>query len=121
MYTVDSTTGALTAQGTANGGSGMCPSSIAVHPSGRFVYVTDLGDLDSNFGTFGVSPYSVDAATGKLTLVGLADTGPACPASMAFDPSGKFAYVADECSNNVLMYTVNPTTGALTLLGTIGT
>jgi YVTN family beta-propeller protein len=35
------------------------------------------------------------------------------------DPSGKFAYVANENSNTVQIYVINPTTGALTSSGTV--
>ncbi|MGB8522092.1 MAG: beta-propeller fold lactonase family protein [Candidatus Acidiferrales bacterium] len=38
---------------------------------------------------------------------------------MVVDPSGKFAYVANFNSNDVSMYTINATTGALTSMGTI--
>ena len=44
----------------------------------------------------------------------------ASPSSVAADPSGKFAYVANADSGNVSMYTIDATTGALTLIGTIG-
>ena len=39
---------------------------------------------------------------------------------MAVDPSGKFAYVANYFSNSISMYAIDSTTGALTLIGTIG-
>jgi len=39
--------------------------------------------------------------------------------SVAVDPSGKFAYVANLNSNDVSMYTIDVTTGALTSIGTI--
>ena len=42
------------------------------------------------------------------------------PNWVAVNPSGKFAYVANAQSNNISMYTIDPTTGALTLIGTIG-
>jgi YVTN family beta-propeller protein len=119
IYSINSTTGALASLGSADAGSEICPWSAAVHPSGGFVYVIDAGDIDG-LGS-GVSLFTVDATTGKLALVGLAASGGACPVSIALDPSGKFAYVADECSNDILMYAINPTTGALTLMGTIGT
>jgi len=41
------------------------------------------------------------------------------PLSVVVDPSGKFAYVANFNSNDVSMYTINATTGALTSVGTI--
>jgi len=36
------------------------------------------------------------------------------PSSVAVDPSGKFAYTANWGSNNISVYTINATTGALT-------
>jgi len=35
------------------------------------------------------------------------------------DPTGKFAYVPNSGSNDVSMYTINATTGALTSIGTM--
>ena len=43
------------------------------------------------------------------------------PTSIAVDPSGKFAYVTNSGSNDVSMYSIDPATGELTLIGTIGT
>jgi len=43
------------------------------------------------------------------------------PTSIAIDPSGKFGYVTNGGSNNVSMYRIDPDTGVLTLIGTIGT
>jgi YVTN family beta-propeller protein len=37
------------------------------------------------------------------------------------NPSGKFAYVTNSASNDVSMYSIDAATGALTLIGTIGT
>ena len=63
-YTVDGTTGALTSLGTT--GAGLSPTSIAVHPSGKFVYVTN--------GSNSVWMYNIDASTGTLTQVGTIGT-----------------------------------------------
>ena len=41
------------------------------------------------------------------------------PASVAVSPTGKFAYVANNGSNDVSMYTINGTTGVLSPAGTI--
>ena len=40
------------------------------------------------------------------------------PVSVTVDPSGKFAYVANYGSDNVSVYTINASTGALTAVGT---
>jgi 6-phosphogluconolactonase len=47
--------------------TGLSPTSIAIHPSGKFAYVTNSG-LNS------VSMYSIDGATGTLTLIGTIGT-----------------------------------------------
>jgi 6-phosphogluconolactonase len=41
------------------------------------------------------------------------------PVSAALDPSGRFVYVTNSGSNDVSMYTIDATTGSLTLIGTI--
>ena len=114
MYTIDATTGALTSIGTI--GAGLFPGAVAVDPSGRFAYVAN-GDLFR--GTGSVSTYAIDATTGALTSTGTTVTAGAGASSVAVDPSGKFAYVTHEFSDNVSMYTINAATGALTSIGTI--
>jgi 6-phosphogluconolactonase (cycloisomerase 2 family) len=72
------TTGALSAIGTAVA-TGSSPSSIAIDPSGKFVYVTNFS------GGPDISIYSIDTA-GKLVSAGTASSGvsPANAASIAF-------------------------------------
>ncbi len=109
MYTVDSTTGALTSIGLIATGTG--PDSVAVDPAGKFAYVTNIDSND-------VYMYTINATTGALTSTGTIAAGTS-PFSVAVDSSGKFAYVANAGSNDVSMYTINATTGALTSIGTI--
>ena len=104
VYTIDQTTGALTA-GTAVA-AGTYPYSVTVDPSGKFAYVT-------NYGSNNVSVYTIDQTTGALTA-GTAVAAGTNPISVTVDPSGKFAYVANYGSNNVSVYTIDQTTGALT-------
>jgi YVTN family beta-propeller protein len=109
MYTINSTTGALTSIGMVAAGTG--PDSVAVDPAGKFAYVT-------NFGSNDVSMYTIDATTGALASTGTIATGTA-PLSVVVDPAGKFVYVANSGSNDVSMYTINSATGALASVGTI--
>ena len=117
MYTINVTTGTLTSTGTI--GAGSCPLSVVVHPSGKFAYAVDTGS-DGGPDIEGVSMYAINA-TGALTSLGIVENTGYCPSSIAVDPSGKFAYVTNHCDNTISMYTIDLTTGALTLLGTIGT
>ena len=117
MFTIDGTTGGLTSIGTiATGGRAI---AVAVDPTGKFAYVaTESGPPDV------VSMYTINGTTGALTSIGTiaAETdinGGLVLASVAADPASNFAYVTNSGSNNVSMYTINGTTGALTSIGTI--
>ena len=126
-YTINPTTGTLTSVGTIQApcapppSPGSCaPWSVVIHPSGKFAYVANEG----GFAPTSVSAYTINATTGALTLIGTAAAGGRAIA-VAVHPSGKFAYVADAShgfpgeNDNVSMYTVNATTGALASIGTI--
>jgi YVTN family beta-propeller protein len=135
MYTINPTTGALASVGPPVPTNDESTDSVTVDPSGKFVYVTSSGDVwDIDFGS--IVTFSINPTTGALTPTtgGIFGTGvngtPEYFNSMAFDPSGKFAYAADggacpQCggsfggSSSVSMYTVDGTTGALTSVGTI--
>jgi 6-phosphogluconolactonase (cycloisomerase 2 family)/predicted transcriptional regulator len=110
-YSVNGTTGALTAVASVPT-AGTNPFIVTIHPSGKFAYVVNLNSNDA-------SAYTIDAATGALTAVAGSPfaTGGSFgnrPQEVIFDPSGKFAYVANLSGNNVSAYTVDATTGALT-------
>jgi 6-phosphogluconolactonase (cycloisomerase 2 family) len=105
MYAIDAATGVLNSIGKI--AAGMSPCSIVIHPSGKFIYVTNCGSND-------ISMYTIDTTTGKLTLFGtLAAAG-----LSAIHPSGKFAYVGS--SGSASIYTIDTTTGALTFAGPAG-
>lgn len=115
-YSINGTTGALTSiEESSAGGSAV---SVAVDPSGKFAYVANENGPAGSAGN--VSMYTINATTGALTSTGTIAAG-INPASVAVDPGGKFAYVANSSSNDVSMYTINATTGALTSIGTIAT
>ncbi|HKC44301.1 MAG TPA: beta-propeller fold lactonase family protein [Burkholderiales bacterium] len=119
-YAIDPTTGVLTPVPNSpfsTGPSGVHPFGVTVHPSGKFLYVT-------NNGSGNVSAYTIDATTGALTAIDAipgtvaidnfaAGTG---PQSVTVDPSGKFAYVANNASNNISAYAIDASSGALTAL-----
>ena len=67
-----------------------------------------------------VSMYTINTTSGALTSIGPIAAGTR-PASVAIDPTGKFAYVTNSGSNSVSMYSIDDATGALTLIGTVGT
>ena len=100
---------------TVAAGSG--PEGVAVSPDGKSVYVTNLGDNT-------LSQYDVGAGGGlspkSPAAVGAADG----PEGIAVNPNGKNVYVAASFSDrilheNITVYDVNPTTGALTGRGNV--
>lgn len=115
VYKLDPAARTLTQVGAAVS-TGTQPWFVAVHPSGKFVYVT----ADQ-----AVRIYRFDVATGALvpsTTFAPAGGGPHSGAfggpgmPLAFDPSGKFAYVSTSGSN-ILTCSIDPATGALTQVG----
>jgi 6-phosphogluconolactonase (cycloisomerase 2 family) len=123
MYKIDPTTGLLTSIGSPVASAGFYTRSVTIDPSGKFAYVANAGDPDLCVGT-NVSTYTVSVTTGELTSIGTIEAVAPCssPWSVAVDPSGKFAYVANEggyAPTSISMYTINATTGALTSTGTI--
>jgi 6-phosphogluconolactonase len=124
MYTINATSGALTLIGRV--AAGISTTSVAVDSSGKFGYVTNdggFGPIPNNGAS--VSVYTIDGTTGALTPAGAVRAN--CPAepcladSVAVYPSGKFAYVTESYPEDVSMFTVDPNTGALTFVGSIGT
>ena len=123
MYTINPTTGALASIGPPVSSNDANAGSVTVDPSSKFVYVANAGDDFASDGS--VTMYTINATTGALTSTGTIFgncPGLCVPLSVVFDPSGKFAYVANGdgiLPNSVAMYTINATTGALMSIGTV--
>jgi 6-phosphogluconolactonase (cycloisomerase 2 family) len=101
---------------------GVDPVSIAVDPTGKFAYVANGGCPDNFPGN--VSMYKIDGTSGALTSIGPPVPADFGPNAITVDPSGKFVYVANDGAIEVTggsesIYTIDPTTGALTSIGTI--
>ena len=96
---------------------GITPRYLAIDPNGQFAYVSSAGT-----GGTGVYGFSIDPSTGVLTpLAGNPfPTGPAGSSTAAepqfvnIDPSGKYAYTADQGTGTITGFAIDPTTGALT-------
>jgi 6-phosphogluconolactonase (cycloisomerase 2 family) len=97
--TIDQVTGALTTVAGSPFAAGAYPAFATVDPTGRFVYTAD--DMG------GVSAYTINPATGALAAVAgspfPAGTVPqTSPYGVAVDPTGRFAFVADNFLSAVL-------------------
>jgi 6-phosphogluconolactonase len=103
--------GALTPVPGSPFAAGIFPASVAVDPTGKFAYVANSGNFPFSNGN--VSAYSI-GANGALTPVpGSPFLAGIEPFSVAVDPTGKFAYVANPFRNNVFAYSIGAN-GALT-------
>jgi 6-phosphogluconolactonase len=86
--------------------------STTVTPDNKFVYVIDLG-------TDKIYIYEFNAADGTLHAASVPEVNVvpgAGPRHFTLHPSGNFAYVAEELTSTVGVFSVDKATGALTIL-----
>jgi 6-phosphogluconolactonase (cycloisomerase 2 family) len=105
--------GALTAlsEGPIATNTGASPTWVVVDPTSTYVYVADNGNNISEYTITGDGSLAANATAASI------GTG-ATPTQLAFDQTGAFLFSAEN-SGNVDEYALDPTTGALTLEGTV--
>lgn len=107
---------------TSSAPVGSGPISVTVHPSRRFLYVTNgnggAPGTATNVPSNSISVYQLDPVTGAVS--GPTNTQPVNgnPISVVVHPTGKFVYVVNEVRfgtpvGNISVYEVDSTTGAL--------
>ena len=105
-YRYDATTHQLEALGlaaeTAN------PSFLAMSPNRKFLYaVNELQEYDGQK-TGGLSAFSIDAATGKLSFLNEVASGGTDPCYVTLDKTGKYVLAANYTSGSVAGFSVLP-------------
>jgi 6-phosphogluconolactonase len=103
-YRYDAATGDITPLGLAAETTN--PSFVAPHPNGRFLYaVNEVGKYKGpNSG--GVSAFSIDRATGKLTFLNEVASHGADPCYITVDTTGKYVLVANYTGGSVAVFPV---------------
>jgi 6-phosphogluconolactonase len=86
------------------------PGDVKVHPSGKFVWVTNRGH-DSLAG------FAIDAGTGKLAALGQTPTEKN-PRSIDIEPEGRFLLSGGEDTGKLAVFGIDRDTGKLTHLRT---
>jgi 6-phosphogluconolactonase (cycloisomerase 2 family) len=81
---------------------------MVLDPTGRFLYA---------LGGTRLAGFSIDSGDGDLTSLPGADPALAGGRSLAMDPLGRFLYVAEANANRVSRFSIDASTGVLTLLG----
>jgi len=105
-YRVDSNTGGFSQILGSPYPTGISPSAIVVHPSGKFAYISNAGDNT-------ISLYKVNS-TGSLTeILPRTNTGRQ-PSALAMDPAGTVLFSVNNFTNDISAYTIDSGTGALT-------
>lgn len=95
-------------------GTGLEGNSTAetlVHPSGKFLYV-------SNRGPNSIAMYRINP-DGKLTSLGQEPTKGKIPRGFGIDPTGKYLLAANQDSDTVVVFEIDPSTGKLSPTGTV--
>jgi 6-phosphogluconolactonase len=111
-FTRDAATGALTLVDTVSclppeisPGPKITAAEIALHPSGKWLYVSVRGDET-------MAVFSVDA-TGALKLIQNIPPGVKQTRQFAIDPSGKWLITAGQADNHLAVLKIDPSTGQL--------
>jgi 6-phosphogluconolactonase len=91
-------------------GNNYC-ADIELHPNGKFLY-------GSNRGHDSIVAYKI-AEDGRLTLIDYYTSGGQFPRNFAISTDGNQLIVANQNSDNLLIYNIDQATGSLTLLSEI--
>ncbi len=93
-------------------------AEIEILPNGRFLYQSNRRLRSDNVrGPDTIGVFAIDAQKGTLTLVEQTTTGGIMPRSFAIDPTGNYLLAANELSNNIVVFRIDPSTGKLAKTG----
>ena len=92
-------------------GKGLSTAETVIHPSGKFVYV-------SNRGHDTIAMFSVNK-NGTLTPIGHESTKGKTPRNFAIEPSGQFLIAANQDSDSLAVFRIDPESGRLTATGQV--
>jgi len=82
-------------------------AAIHLSPDGRFLYASDRGDDND------INVFAIDQTTRQLTFVSRHTSYGKGPRDFMIDPQGKYLIVANQSSNSVIIYRIDPKTGSL--------
>ena len=85
-------------------------ADIHISPDGKFLYASNRGN-ENNIAIFSVN------SNGKLTFSGLQSTMGIKPRNFTIDPSGKYLLVANQQTNNIVIFKRDMATGLLQYTG----
>lgn len=86
-------------------------ADIHISPDGKYLYASNRQDENS------ISIFGINTDNGELSLVNHQTTYGAIPRSFVIDPSGKFLIVANQNTNNIVVFRRNTENGLLKKIG----
>ena len=98
-FRYDASSGKLTPIGAA--AETADPSWVAIHPNGKFLYAVSEAGKNSM-----VSAFALNRQSGKLTLLNQLPALGEDPCYLSFDRRGKYAFVANYTSGNVVVFPI---------------
>lgn len=87
-------------------------ADIHISPDGLFLYASNRWDNENT-----ISIFSINNENGKLTLIGHQQTFGDHPRNFTLDPTGNFLIVANQVTNNIVVFKRDNKTGLLTKKG----
>ncbi len=82
-------------------------ADIHITPNGKFLYATNRGDANT------IAIYSIDTATGKLSIKGFQSVMGKHPRNFIIEPGGKFLLVANRDTDNIVIFKIDQHSGLL--------
>jgi 6-phosphogluconolactonase (cycloisomerase 2 family) len=93
-------------------------AEIMVHPSGRFLYGSNR-KFEDHPQADAIVGFSIDEATGMLTLIGHTTENIQFPRAFNFDPTGTWLYALNQKGDSIVQFEISQETGELTPTGVI--
>src|SRR6201993_3987362 len=100
-FDFDPSSGKLTPRGLAAETSN--PSWLVLHPNGKWAYAANESGKQSS-----ISAFAVDTNSAKLTLLNKLPAAGEDPCYLSFDKTGKYLFVANYTSGNVVVFPILP-------------
>ncbi len=104
VFKFSATTGELTPIGLA--AESVNPGFLAIHPNHRFLYAVNEFSTFEGQKSGSVSAFSIDRATGKLTLLNVVPSGGPGPCHLVVDHTGRFVLVANYGVGSVAVFPI---------------
>ncbi|HMH21264.1 MAG TPA: lactonase family protein [Puia sp.] len=82
-------------------------ADIHISPNNKFLYVSNRGDANN------IAIFAIDQVSGKLTAKGFQSVLGNTPRNFIIDPTGRWLLVANQRSNNIVIFRIDPKTGLL--------